>query len=133
MDPPPFQAGDDQVTISDVSDGIKALSSSDGASSLFQNETDLGGKVLGVSTGSAQLVVMEGDGVSADKADGSGATQSVNGGLGSYAEVVREVLPGDDRYIPEFVVKDGVADVSVPEDLIVDVDPLWKCFVPLYE
>ncbi|CAN7065743.1 unnamed protein product [Brassica rapa subsp. trilocularis] len=52
--------------------------------------------------------------------------------LSSYAEVVRKVLPETDRYVLEFVVKNGVADVSVPEDLMIDVEPLWKSFVVGY-
>lgn len=33
---------------------------------------------------------------------------------------------------PDFVVKDGVDDVSIPEELMEDVDPRWKYFVVGY-
>lgn len=49
-------------------------------------------------------------------------------GKPSYSAVVSDVLPESDRYQPEFVVKDGVADVSIPEEIMEDVEPLWKCF-----
>lgn len=48
----------------------------------------------------------------------------------SYSNDVCDDL--DEAVKPVFVVRDGVADVSIPEDLMVDVDPLWKCFVVGY-
>nr|VDD56607.1 unnamed protein product [Brassica oleracea] len=48
----------------------------------------------------------------------------------SYSEAVRDVL--SETIQPYFVVKDGVADVSIPEELLEDVDPLWKGFVVGY-
>ena len=48
----------------------------------------------------------------------------------SYSEAVREVLA--ESINPEFVVTDVVADVSIPEELMEDVEPLWKCFVVGY-
>ncbi|KAH0863393.1 hypothetical protein HID58_080604, partial [Brassica napus] len=48
----------------------------------------------------------------------------------SYSNAVCDDL--DEAVKPVFVVKDGIADVSIPEDLMEDVDPLWKCFVVGY-
>lgn len=33
---------------------------------------------------------------------------------------------------PDFVVKEGVAEVSIPEEVFADVEPLWRCFVAGY-
>ena len=33
---------------------------------------------------------------------------------------------------PDFIVKDGVAEVAIPEAVFADVVPLWKCFVVGY-
>lgn len=33
---------------------------------------------------------------------------------------------------PSFVVKDGVAEVAIPEEVFADVEPLWRCFVVGY-
>lgn len=48
----------------------------------------------------------------------------------SYSEAVRDDL--SETLQPDFVVKNGVADVSIPEELMEDVDPLWKYFVVGY-
>ena len=45
----------------------------------------------------------------------------------SYSEAVRDVLSKTIQ--PDFVVKDGVGDISIPEELLEDVDPQWKGFV----
>lgn len=50
----------------------------------------------------------------------------------SYSDALQDALRESDRYKPEFTVKDGVADVSIPEELMEDVEPLWKCFVVGY-
>ena len=39
---------------------------------------------------------------------------------------------GNDRFQPDFVVKDGVADINIPEEILEDAEPLWKCFVVGY-
>lgn len=43
---------------------------------------------------------------------------------------MREVLP--ESIHPEFVVTGGVAEVTIPVELMADVEPLWKCFVVGY-
>ena len=48
----------------------------------------------------------------------------------SYSNAICDDL--DEAVKPVFVVKEGIADVSIPEDLTEDVDPLWKCFVVGY-
>lgn len=48
----------------------------------------------------------------------------------SYSNAVRDDL--DEAIKPDFVVKDGVDDVSIPEELMEDVDPRWKYFVVGY-
>ncbi|KAF3587150.1 hypothetical protein F2Q69_00030033 [Brassica cretica] len=45
----------------------------------------------------------------------------------SYSAIETDAL--SEAIQPEFEIKDGVADVSIPEELLVDVDPLWKFLV----
>ena len=56
----------------------------------------------------------------------------VGGGVGggsaekeSYSAIETDAL--SEEIQPEFEIKDGVADVSIPEELL--VDPLWKFLV----
>ncbi|CAN6905795.1 unnamed protein product [Brassica oleracea] len=50
----------------------------------------------------------------------------------SYSAVVKE---GSSSSLVEeavFVVNDGIAEVAIPEEILEDVNPLWKCFVVGY-
>ncbi|CAN7058480.1 unnamed protein product [Brassica rapa subsp. trilocularis] len=112
MDPPPPQAEDGGVLAMEVLGESNALLSSEGV--LIQAQD---GDSIQAHEGNDGSDL----GIRAEKAD-----------LVSYAKLVREVLPETDRYVPDFVVKYGVSDVSVPEDLMIDVEPLWKSFVVGY-
>ncbi|CDY08918.1 BnaC08g11480D [Brassica napus] len=72
----------------------------------------------------------QGTGVQAGSSEGISVTASRE--KVSYSAVVRDDLSEDDRFQPIFEVKDGIADISVPKELLDDVDPLWKCFVVGY-
>lgn len=113
-------------------------------------------KVLGFSIGDKSLGVSTGDGGEATLCGAGGISkgslESVVPGSGptgvdedlvldaeaisvmdgsskkaSYSEAVRDVLSKTIQ--PDFVVKDGVGDISIPEELLEDVDPQWKGFV----
>lgn len=49
----------------------------------------------------------------------------------SYSSVLVEGSAGVELS-PEFVVKDGVAAVEIPAELLDDSEPLWKCFLVGY-
>ncbi|CAG7901731.1 unnamed protein product, partial [Brassica rapa] len=46
----------------------------------------------------------------------------------SYSEALTVGTSGVELK-PDFIVKDGVAEVAIPEAVFADVVPLWKCFV----
>lgn len=49
----------------------------------------------------------------------------------SYPEILVEGPSVPEEY-PEFVVKDGVAEVEIPESLMEEAEPLWRCFIVGY-
>ncbi|WZZ60474.1 hypothetical protein YC2023_060581 [Brassica napus] len=64
--------------------------------------------------------------------DDAGCLRENRGGLGVEGGGVALSGKGiilSNKIQPEFEIKDGVADVSIPEELLVDVDPLWKFLV----
>ncbi|ESQ38551.1 hypothetical protein EUTSA_v10029226mg, partial [Eutrema salsugineum] len=50
----------------------------------------------------------------------------------SYADVAQEAQSVDSGLEPVFVVANGVAEVMIPETILEDNPPLWKCFVVGY-
>ncbi|ESQ43573.1 hypothetical protein EUTSA_v10015566mg, partial [Eutrema salsugineum] len=50
----------------------------------------------------------------------------------SYASVTSDHSSSPSALVPEFVVFDGFATVTIPEEIMVDATPLWKCFVVGY-
>ncbi|KAJ4875984.1 DUF4283 domain-containing protein [Raphanus sativus] len=48
-----------------------------------------------------------------------------------YSDVLVEGISSQGP-TPDFVVKDGVAEVAIPEEVFTDVVPLWKCFMVGY-
>ncbi|CAF2054121.1 hypothetical protein YC2023_075231 [Brassica napus] len=57
----------------------------------------------------------------------------VEGGHGkvSYSDVLLEGSSVTEDF-PEFVVKDGVAEVKIPVSLMEDAEPLWRSFIVGY-
>lgn len=98
-------------------------------------------------SGSTEIAIAKGDGGLLDITD-LGVSQSKEGGRGespvrrseagdigpekvSYSAALVDGKLGLDLQ-PDFVVKEGVAEVSISKEVFADVEPLWKCFVVGY-
>ena len=122
-------------------DGAGAISKSGEASLGLETSVivDLqisGGRAISLSPDVGPMGVAVGGNLAPIEAEGKGNKVEVvlekegTSNKTSYSEAVREVLA--ESINPEFVVTDGVAEVSIPEELMEDVEPLWKCFVVGY-
>ncbi|KAF3507671.1 hypothetical protein F2Q69_00004994 [Brassica cretica] len=151
MDPPSPQAverkGNDAVATSDGDDGknscvvvevsivegVKVAMGEAGEVSSGSQSSD-GEVLLGVheeaTVGTIRGGLSHNDGVDLVKGVDAWTVSEGSVKKTSYSEAVRDDL--SETLQPDFVVKNGVADVSIPEELMVDVDPLWKYFVVGY-